>query len=89
MAYETPFASVTADRGPASELVHVSPIFARCGPSRRGEFSDRRLARARRTTARQAARYPAATIGSEDAMSAVEVRTDERGRTPAPTNRLA
>jgi hypothetical protein len=56
MSYDTPFACVTTDTGIAAELLHVSPIFVRCGPRVRGTFAERRLARTRRTEARHAQR---------------------------------
>ncbi len=59
MSHEHSFACITTDNGPASELVHVSPVFVCCGPRTRGVFADRRLARTRRSDARLARRQAA------------------------------
>jgi hypothetical protein len=53
MDYDTPFACVTTDSGLVSEILHVSPLFMRCGPRRRGQYADRRESRTERTDARQ------------------------------------
>jgi len=69
MSPETHFASITDDHGPASELVHVSPIFVRCGPPSRGRYADRREARTWRTDARQASRRCDQTADSGTAVT--------------------
>ncbi len=51
--YDHPFACVTVDTSIASEYLHVSPTFIRYCPPARGQFAGQRLARARRTDARQ------------------------------------
>lgn len=61
------FATITDDHGMASELVHVSPIFTRCGPSRRGRYADRREARTWRTDARHARRQGAESAAQSGA----------------------
>ena len=74
MSYDTPFACVTTDNGPAAELVHVSPIFVRCGPITRGSFADRRSTRASRSDARRARRQPTQST----AVTAASVDTSHR-----------
>ena len=69
MSYDAPFACLTTDNGPASELVHVSPIFTRFGPSRRGSYADRRIARVRRTEARWARFRSTAEAYAEPALA--------------------
>jgi hypothetical protein len=56
MDLEMPFACVATDSGLASEFLHVSPVYVRVGPPKRGVFDDRRATRSRRTDARQAQR---------------------------------
>jgi hypothetical protein len=58
------YARITADTGLASEVLHVSPIFLRCGPRTRGNFAERRLARARRSEARLERRAPAQPVAA-------------------------
>lgn len=74
MPHATTFASIIDDHGPASELVHVSPIFTRCGPCTRGRYADRREARTWRTDARHARR---STEDTNDIRFAVEVDLTE------------
>lgn len=59
MNLEAPFASIQNDTGIVAEILHVSPMFVRFGPPRRGQFAERRLARTRRTDARHARRQAA------------------------------
>lgn len=77
MSHDHSYACITTDHGPASELVHVSPIFVSCGPRTRGDFADRRLTRTRRSDARLARRQPLQAVATRVAdLSANTVATE-------------
>ena len=93
MSHDTSFAYMTIDTSPAAGLVHVSPIFFRSAPSRRGSYVSSRLARTRRTDARQARRFSvvAASVSEPTAGAAasspryVDVQRDANAPSPSAT----
>ncbi len=62
---ETTYTCIRPDHSPASEFLHVSPILLRCGPPRRGNHAEQRLARTLRTDARHDARARRVSLESE------------------------
>lgn len=60
------FVTLATDSGLVAGILHVSPVFIRRGPRRRGEFPAARAARARRSDARNGARSAAAALPRED-----------------------
>lgn len=68
MKHDFPFACVATDCGLASAFLHVSPVYVRVGPPTRGVFADGRMARSRRTDARQAQRPPVSRRRTADSF---------------------